>query len=93
MKFTLKIVPRKKNDKKLIINVETESDNDVQCETELDTETKNLCYGECQCESEPLTKENKGKENNDDIQFIRKMPTHPRDRLKRKAKQLTLKYH
>ena len=86
-------MPRKKNEKKLIINFETESDNDVQCETEPDTETKSLCYGECQCESEPLTKANKGKGNNDDIQFFRKMPTHPRDRLKRKAKQLTVKYH
>ena len=84
---------KEKEDKKLIINVETESDNDVQRETEPDTETKSLCHGECQCESEPLTKENKGKENNDDIQFIRKMPTHPRDHLKQKAKQLTVKYY
>ena len=62
-------------------------------EPEPDTETESLCYGECQCESEPLSKENKGKENNDDIQFIRKVPTHPKDRLKWKAKQLTVKYH
>ena len=79
---------RKKNDKKLIINIETEIDNDVESETapetepEPDTETESLCYGECQCESEPLTKENKGKENNDNIQFIKKLPTHPRDHLR-----------
>ena len=97
MKFTLKIVPRKKNDKKLIINIETESDNDVESETEQerepDTETESLCYGECQCESEPLTKENKEKENHDDINFIRKVPAHPRNCLKRKAKQLTVRNH
>ena len=97
MKFTLKIVPRKKNDKKLIINIETESDNDVESETEQekepDTETESLCYGECQCESEPLTKENKEKENDANIKFIRKVPTHPINRLKWKAKQLTVNYH
>ena len=97
MKFTLKIVPRKKNDKKLIINIETESDTDVESETEPerepDTETESLCYGECQCESEPLTKENTEKENDDNIKLIRKVSTHPRSRLKRKAKQLTVKYH
>ena len=86
---------RKKNDKKLIINIETESDNDVESEPEPepDTETESLCYGKCQCESGSLTKENKWKENNDDIQFIRKVLTHPKDCLKRKAKQLTVKYH
>ena len=93
MKFTLKIVPRKKNNKKLIINIETESDNDAESETEPDTKTESLCYSEYQCESEPLTKENKEKENDDDIKFIRKVPTHPRNRLKRKSKQLTVKYH
>ena len=66
--------------------MEAESDNDVESETEPDTETESLCYGECQCESDPLTKENKGKENNGNIQFIRKVPTHPRNFLKRKAK-------
>ena len=33
-------------------------------------------------ESEPLTKENKGKQNNGNIQFFRKVPIHPRDCLK-----------
>ena len=93
MKFTLKIVPRKKNDKKSIINIETESDNDVGIETEPDTETDSLCYGECQCEIEPLAKEIKEKENDDDIKFIRKVSTHPRNRLKRKARHLTVKYN
>ena len=53
MKFTLKIVPRKKNYKELIINLETESDIDVESETEPETEpepdtlAKSLCYAEC----------------------------------------------
>ena len=81
-KFTLKIVPRKKSYKKVIIIVERESDNDVESETEPETETESLCYCECQCESEPLTKENKEKENHDDINFIRKVPAHPRNCLK-----------
>ena len=93
MKFTLKIVPRKNNNKKLIINIETDSDNDVESETEPDTKTESLCYGEYHCESELLTKENKEKENDDSIKFIRKVPTHPRNRLKQKFKQLTVKYH
>ena len=93
MKFTLKIVPRKNNNKKLIINIETDSDNDVESETEPDTKTESLCYVEYQCESELLTKENKEKENDDGIKFIRKVPTHPRNRLKQKFKQLTVKYH
>ena len=33
---------------------ETEPDQDTEIETE------SLCYGECQCDCEPLTKENKG---------------------------------
>ena len=45
-----KIVPRKNNSKKLIINIETESDNDMESktepETEPDTETESLSYGE-----------------------------------------------
>ena len=62
----------------------------MESETELDpdTETESLCYGECQCESESLSKENKGKENNDDIQFIRKVPTHPRGCIKQKVSSL-----
>ena len=58
MKFTLKIVPRKKNNKKLIINVETDSDNDVESETEPepDTETESLCYDECQCWKRAINK-------------------------------------
>ena len=57
MKFTLKVVPRKKEDKKLIIHIGTESDNDVESETEPetksepDTETVSFCYGECHCAS------------------------------------------
>ena len=46
MKFTIKIVPRKNNSKKLIINIETESDNDMESKTEPDTETESLSYGE-----------------------------------------------
>ena len=50
MKFTIKIVPRKNNSKKLIINIETESDNDMESktepETEPDTETESLSFGE-----------------------------------------------
>ena len=46
-------------------NIETEGDNDVESEpepeTKPDTETESLCYGDCQCEIEPLIKENKEK--------------------------------
>ena len=77
---------KKKNNKKLIINIKTESDNDVESErTRTRYRNWKFVYGECQCESGPLTKENKGKENNDDIQFIRKVPTYPKDCLKQKA--------
>ena len=54
-------------------------ENETEQETEPDTETESLCYGECQCEIEPITKENKEQENDDDIKFIRKVPTHPRN--------------
>ena len=67
MKFTLKIVPRKKYHKILIINIKRKSDNDVESETETDTGTEHLCYGQCQYESELLTKENKEKESDDNI--------------------------
>ena len=68
-------------------------ENETEQETEPDTETESLCYGECQCEIEPITKENKEQENDDDIKFIRKVPTHPRNQLKQKTKQRTVKYH
>ena len=51
----------------LIINIKRKSDNDVESETETDTGTERLFYGQCQYESELLTKENKEKEIDDNV--------------------------
>ena len=56
-------------------------ESETEPETEPDTETESLCYGKRECESEPLTKNNNGKEKDDEIKFIRKLLTH---RLKKK---------
>ena len=93
MKISLKIVEGKDRNKNLILDIETENEDEseVETETEPETETESLC--ECECECEPLNKSNRVKKNDNNIKFIKKVPTHPRNHLKRKINQLTFKYY
>lgn len=96
MKVSLKTVLAKKQiqSKGLTLNIETENDESewktgFGAQTETGTETES----EAEAESFYHFKQKGEEQNDDDIKFIRKIPTHPRNHLKRNLNKLTFKYY